>query len=75
MPSQTVKIGFVMDPIETIKPYKDSTFAMMLEAQRRGWQIHYIQQSDIFVEAGIVSCVSETLQLSDNNERLKGYPR
>lgn len=69
MPSQTVKIGFVMDPIETIKPYKDSTFAMMLEAQRRGWQIHYIQQSDIFVEAGIVSCVSETLQLSDNNER------
>lgn len=69
MPNQTINIGFVMDPIETIKPYKDSTFAMMLEAQRRGWHIHYIKQSDIFVEQGIVSCVSQTLELKDNNER------
>ena len=29
-------LGVVMDPISTIKPYKDSTFAMLLEAQRRG---------------------------------------
>jgi len=57
-----------MDPIESITPYKDSTFAMMLEAQRRGWHIHYIQQSDIYVESGVVSCVSQTLELTDNNE-------
>ena len=69
MPSQTINIGFVMDPIETIKPYKDSTFAMMLEAQRRGWHVHYIMQSDIFVEEGVVNCVSQTLKLKDHNER------
>ena len=69
MSSQTINIGFVMDPIETIKPYKDSTFAMMLEAQRRGWTIHYIKQSDIYVEMGVVNCASQTLELSDNNER------
>ncbi len=69
MPNQTISIGFVMDPIETIKPYKDSTFAMMLEAQRRGWHVHYVKQSDIFVEAGTVNCVSQTLELTDNNER------
>ena len=69
MPSQTINIGFVMDPIETITPYKDSTFAMMLEAQKRGWQVHYIQQSDIYVEDGVVGCVSQALELSDNSER------
>ena len=58
-----------MDPIESIKPYKDSTFAMMLDAQRRGWHVHYIQQSDIYVESGVVSCKSQTVELDDNNER------
>ena len=29
------KLGIVMDAIESIKPYKDSSFAMLLEAQRR----------------------------------------
>ena len=32
----SLKVGVVMDPIAKIKPWKDSTFAMMLEAQRRG---------------------------------------
>jgi len=27
----------VMDPIETITPAKDSTLAMLLAAQKRGW--------------------------------------
>ncbi len=38
-------IGIVMDSIEHIKIIKDSSFAMMLAAQRRGWAIHYIQQT------------------------------
>ena len=37
------KLGIVMDAIESIKSYKDSSFAMLLEAQRRGWEIHYIR--------------------------------
>ena len=35
-------IGIVMDPIENITIKKDSSFAMMLAAQRRGWTIHYL---------------------------------
>ncbi|MBN8263987.1 MAG: hypothetical protein J0M21_04980, partial [Xanthomonadales bacterium] len=31
-----------MDPIGTIKTAKDSTFAMLLEAQRRGHRLHYV---------------------------------
>jgi len=34
-----MKLLFVTDPLEDFKTYKDSTFAMMREAQRRGWAI------------------------------------
>jgi len=68
MSSQPISIGFVMDPIESIKPYKDSSFAMMLEAQRRGWDVHYIQQSDMYVEGGLVFCRSQTVKLYDDND-------
>ncbi len=42
-----VKIAVVMDPISGIKPYKDSTFAMLLEAQRRNWELHYLEIGDL----------------------------
>lgn len=32
----------VMDPIGSIKIAKDTTFAMLLEAQRRGHRLHYV---------------------------------
>ena len=48
----TIKLGIVMDPIESINIKKDSSFAMMLEARRRGWELHYMQQSDLFLQDG-----------------------
>ena len=36
----SLNIGVVMDPIAQIKPWKDTTLAMLLEAQRRGWNLH-----------------------------------
>lgn len=45
----TIKLGVVMDPIEGINVRKDSTLAMLLEAQRRAWHIHYLQPSDLFL--------------------------
>ncbi len=44
-----LKIAVLMDSIETIKPYKDSSFAMMLSAQERGHQLYYFQQHNIVV--------------------------
>ncbi len=46
----TINIGFVMDPIESVNPKKDSTLAMMRAAKKRGWNIIYMQQSDLFIE-------------------------
>jgi len=45
-----IKLGVVMDPISAINPKKDSTMAMLLEAQQRGWQLYYMEQGDIFLD-------------------------
>jgi len=48
----TIKLGVVMDPIGDIKFHKDSTLAMLLAAQNRGWQLHYMEQGDLFLQDG-----------------------
>ena len=48
----TIEIGFVMDPIGSIDIKKDSTFAMMLAAQRRGWRIQYMEVGDLCLRDG-----------------------
>jgi glutathione synthase len=45
-------LAVLMDPIATIAPKKDSTLAMLLEAQRRGWQLRYCSQGDLAIRAG-----------------------
>ncbi|MGH6914734.1 MAG: glutathione synthase, partial [Geminicoccales bacterium] len=52
MQQNGLRLGVVMDPIEAIKPVKDSTFAMLLEAQSRGWTLFYLLQSDLRVRDG-----------------------
>ncbi|MDH5256734.1 MAG: glutathione synthase, partial [Gammaproteobacteria bacterium] len=50
--SSKVRIGVVMDPISKIKTYKDSTFAMLLQADQRNWPIYYMEQKDLFIKEG-----------------------
>ncbi len=47
MPSRPIKLGVIMDPIGSINLKKDSTLAMLLEAQRRGWTLYYMEQNDL----------------------------
>jgi len=47
------RLGMVMDPIEGITPAKDSTLAMLLAAQNRGWELVYFRQKDLFVRDGV----------------------
>jgi len=67
MASGKLKIGIVMDPIESITPYKDSSFAMLLEAQRRGAEIHYFQQRDLKILAGSALGYGQQLAVRDDN--------
>jgi glutathione synthase len=45
----SLKIGFIMDPIESIRPTEDSTYLFMLEAQRRGHDAFYTTLSGLFL--------------------------
>jgi glutathione synthase len=46
------RLGVVMDPITGINPVKDSTLAMLLEAQSRGFELHYFEQNDLRIRRG-----------------------
>ncbi|PKF62647.1 glutathione synthase [Psychromonas sp. psych-6C06] len=48
----TIKIGIVMDPIKDVKIHKDSSFAMLLEAQSRGWELYYMEMKDLYLDDG-----------------------
>lgn len=48
----TVRLVVVMDPIESINPAKDSTLAILLAAQARGWELHYAELGDLWLRDG-----------------------
>lgn len=54
-----------MDPIEGIKVRKDSTFAMLLEAQNRGYEIHYLQSKDLYLKNDVVFANSVEISVQD----------
>ena len=62
-----MNIGIILDPLDSLKIYKDSTFAMMREAARRGHTLTVLEQHEIFVRDGVVQASSRELQLTGDN--------
>jgi glutathione synthase len=52
MPAQTRVLAFAMDPIESVDIDADTTFVFMLEAQRRGHEVLYVDPADLSVSGG-----------------------
>ncbi len=52
MSQSTLHLGVVMDPISDIAYKKDTTLAMLWAAQERGYTLHYMEQDDLFLQAG-----------------------
>ncbi len=63
----SLTVGIVMDPIEGITPYKDTTLAMMLAASARGWTINCIEQQDLFLDQGRAFARQRTVKVFDDN--------
>jgi glutathione synthase len=63
----SIHLGIVMDPIGGIKVHKDSSFAMLLAAQGRGWQLFYMEQSDLYLRDGQVSASMRRLRVRDQS--------
>ncbi len=47
-----IKLGIVMDPISAINIKKDTSFAMLLEAQSRGYELHYMEMNSLYLRGG-----------------------
>ena len=62
-----LNVAVVMDPIAKIKIAKDSTFAMMLEAQRRSHQLHYVVPGSLAVVNGQAVAQLASLAVQDNS--------
>jgi glutathione synthase len=53
MKSNKPRLAVLMDPISQIKYAKDSSLAMLLAAQDRGWPLLYLEQGDIWLRDGV----------------------
>lgn len=59
----SIRLGIVMDPITQINIKKDTSFALLLEAQRRGWTLHYMEVNDLYLRDGITYARMRELRL------------
>lgn len=64
-----IKLGIVMDPITSINLKKDTSFAMLLEAQRRGYQLHYMEMADLYLTNGEARARTRVVTVEYNYEK------
>ena len=62
----SIEVGIVMDPIGSIIVKKDTTLAMMLAAQRRGWALRYMELGDLFVRDGTAHARMRPIEVRDD---------
>jgi glutathione synthase len=60
-----LRVAFQMDPIEAINIVGDSTFALMLEAQRRGHELHYYTPPELSMRDGRVLAKARRVEVAD----------
>jgi glutathione synthase len=54
----TIKVGIISDPISNINIKKDTGFAMMIAAQSRGYELHYMEMDDLFLYQGVAKATT-----------------
>jgi glutathione synthase len=60
-----IKLGVVLDPLTQLKPYKDTTLALIKKAQELGWSCVVFTQEDLFCKEGRVYARVDELELGD----------
>lgn len=60
------RLGVVMDPIAQIKPVKDTSLALLLEAQARGYALAYLEQPDLYLVDGRAGGRARALSVRDD---------
>jgi glutathione synthase len=65
----TRNLGVIMDPIATINPKKDTTLALLLAAQARGWALWYMEQRDLALDGAVPVARQTPLRVQDALDR------
>lgn len=63
-----LKIGFVMDPLESINMDKDTTAVLMQDAQARGHEVWYIEMPDLFYDRGRTMAYCSRVELTPKSD-------
>ena len=63
-----MRILFILDPLDSIKTYKDTSYAMMQEAVARGHRLAAMRQEDLIWQSGQVICYAQDLELTGNDK-------
>jgi len=66
--SEKIKLGIVMDPISQVKVAKDSSMAMMFEAQKRGYEIYYMEMQDLYLDRGQARASTQKVKVFDDED-------
>ena len=61
-----INAAILMDPISQINRKKDTSFAMLLEMQRRNYGTHYLEPQDIWLQDGMVWGKMHRIEVHDN---------
>jgi glutathione synthase len=64
-----LKLVVLMDPIDAINIKKDSSFAMLIEAQARGYELYYMQQNDLVLSENRIKVHVQKLRVAENPDR------
>ncbi|BFM18549.1 glutathione synthase [Maricurvus nonylphenolicus] len=62
----TTTLGVVMDPIAQINFKKDTTLALLLAAQAKGWKLVYMEQADLYLEDGRAKASGQPLSVAND---------
>ena len=68
MTAKTIKLGIVMDPIKDVNVKKDSSMAMLFEAQKRGYELYYMEMGDLYLEQGVCRATTHKLKVFDDTQ-------
>lgn len=70
-----LRMGIIMDPIENINIDKDTTFVIMLEAQKRGHKLFYLEMGDLFIRSSVPYGASRPVRVVRGKPHFELGPR
>src|SRR4051812_27785742 len=59
-----MKLAFVVDPLDELKIYKDTTYAIMREAAQRGHELYATLQEGLAWRGGVVTAIAARIHLT-----------